>query len=320
MAVHLARIGHRVTLAPRRMEHALELASARENKDYLPGIKLEQNIQIGCEIGPVLMEADVAILACPAKGLRALSQRMAAVRQEAWAIKLVITLCKGLEGDSFLKPNEVLNAVLPDIPNGVLSGPTNAGEFATGQPAAIVLASNAPERLTSEVQAALSGSSLRVYRSEDITGVELGGCLKNIYAIGAGICDGLGLGDNAKAAFLTRALHEMVKLGVAMGGQAKTFYGLSGFGDLVATCNGVWSRNRTFGEDFARGEGIEALIEGRKTVVEGYWATQSFYKVVKQIGREAPLLSAIYAMLYEDKDPRKAIGELMTRSLKHEGE
>lgn len=318
MAVHLACLGHRVTLAPRRMEHALQIASERENADYLPGVPLEQNIQIGCELLPALMEADVAVLACPAKGLRGLAEGIHEALPGIWNLKMVITLSKGLERQTLLKPNEVVRQCLPGLPHAALSGPTYAAEVAAGQPAAIVLAGEAPEALMAEIQHAMSGPTLRVYRSADVVGVELGGCLKNIYAIGAGICDGLGLGDNAKAAFLTRALHEMVRFGQALGGQAETFYGLSGFGDLVATCNGTWSRNRTFGREFAQGTTANALLAERKTVVEGYWATASFYQIWQNTGGDAPLLEAIYAMLYEGKPPKEAIGELMTRRLKRE--
>ncbi len=318
MALHLVRLGHTVTLTPRRMEHALELSSARENADYLPGFELPHDLQIGCELTPVLMEADVALLACPSSALRDLCQRIDEARDSAWNLQLVISLCKGLEKGTLLMPAEVVGDALPGMPHGVLSGPTNAAEVAKGLPTAITLATDADEALACEVQTAFSGPSLRVYRSTDVTGVELGGCLKNPYAIGAGICDGLGLGDNTKATYLTRALHEMVRFGQALGGKQETFYGLSGFGDLVATCNGSWSRNRTFGEKFGSGESIESLLSGRKTVVEGYGATAAFQELLKKTGKEAPLLTAIYAMLYKGLDPKQAIGELMTRELKSE--
>lgn len=318
MALHLVRLGHSVTLAPRRMEHALAIASARENTDYLPGFALPADLQIGCELEPILMEAEVVILACPSSALRELCQRIEKAKGSAWNLRLIITLCKGLEKDTLLMPAEVVGDALPGVPHGVMSGPTNAAEVAKGQPSAITLATDADETLAKEVQTAFSGPTLRVYRSRDVIGVELGGCLKNSYAIGAGICDGLGLGDNTRAAYLTRALHEMVRFGVALGGRQESFYGLSGFGDLVATCNGAWSRNRGFGEQFGAGESIESLLDGRKTVVEGYGATAAFQKLLQQSGQEAPLLSAIYAMLYEGLDPKEAISALMTRELKRE--
>jgi len=152
----------------------------------------------------------------------------------------------------------------------------------------------------------------------DLLGVELGGALKNPYAIGAGLCDGLKLGDNAKAAYLTRSLHEMVRAGVALGGQPETFYGLSGFGDLVATSTGAWSRNRTFGEALAKGTPIDELLGHRKTVVEGYAVTEGFHALLKKHGAETPILAHLYAILYEGLQPRKALESLLARAPKPE--
>lgn len=319
MAIHLARNGQGVTLVPRRMEQALELASVRENRDYLPGYALEANVQIAGELGPALMEAEVVLLACPMKGLREACKRMAAVCEGAWRLRAVLTLCKGLEPQSHELPGEVVEAVLPGLAHGALSGPSFAAEVAKGKPTALTLALPGEEALAQRLQEELSSACLRVYRCADVRGVELGGCLKNIYAIGAGIAEGLGLGDNAKAAYLTRALREMVDLGKALGADAQTFFGLSGFGDLVATCNGQLSRNRGYGEAIGRGESPEALLENRRTVVEGYGATRSFYVLARQKGLEAPILSELHAVLCEGKDARVAIGALMSRGLKEEG-
>lgn len=319
LALHVSRITeHRVTLVPRRFEHALSIASSRENQDYLPGFQLEQNLQIGCEIKPAIMEAELVILACPSKGLRELCESIAECAESSWQVKMVVTLCKGLEQDSLLMPAEVVKAVLPNTPHGVLSGPTFAGEVAQGKPTAMVLAAEEDNALLHAMQIALSSASLRIYRSTDVRGVELGGCLKNVYAIGAGICDGLAMGDNAKAAFLTRSLHEMVKLGMSLGGTRESFYGLSGFGDLIATCHGDWSRNRTFGEHIGKGQTVEELMESRKTVVEGYWATACFHQLCQKQAQEAPILSKIYEVAYEGVEPLKAIQELMSRELKSE--
>jgi len=319
MALHLHRIGdHRISLVPRRMEHALAIASSRENESYLPGFKLSQEIQIGCEIKPAIMEADVVILACPSQGLRPLCESIKAVLDSSWQLKMVITLCKGLERTSLLKPAEVVHAVLPELTHAALSGPTFAGEVAAGKPTAMVLASTGEVSLLKHVQAAINNDMLRIYRTSDVVGVELGGCLKNIYAIGVGICDGLETGDNSKAALMTRSMHEMVKLGVSLGGRVETFYGLSGFGDLVATCHGAWSRNRTFGQELGAGKTVDALMQDRKTVVEGYWATACFYELCQKHQQEAPILAQIYAIAYRGKAPRQAIYELMTRELKAE--
>jgi glycerol-3-phosphate dehydrogenase (NAD(P)+) len=159
---------------------------------------------------------------------------------------------------------------------------------------------------------------LRAYLSDDVRGTELGGTLKNIYAIGSGLCDGLQMGDNAKAALLTRSLNEMVRLGVLLGGQKETFFGLSGFGDLVATCAGAWSRNRTFGERVGQGDTPQAIIESQKSVVEGYLATECLYRICNEKKMDAPILGVIHAILYDGLEPLAAMQQLMTRGLKAE--
>ncbi|GHC10393.1 NAD(P)H-dependent glycerol-3-phosphate dehydrogenase [Cerasicoccus arenae] len=318
MAIQLHRAGNRVTLAPRRMEHALALASERENRDYLPGYALPSDIQIGCEIAPVLMEADYVILACPSTGLRELCEKVRDALLGAEQLKMAIALCKGYERETLRAPAEIVQDLLPELTAAVLSGPTFAGEVAAGKPTAIVLAAEGDADQLLEAQHAISSESLRVYRSNDLHGVELGGSLKNVYAIGAGLCDGLKLGDNAKAAYLTRALAEMVRLGAALGGKPETFYGLSGFGDLIATCNGEWSRNRTFGEALAKGQGIDELLSGRKTVVEGYWAAQCVQDMAKKVGVDAPILGEIHRVCYSKGHPTEVVSNLMGRQLKAE--
>ena len=230
----------------------------------------------------------------------------------------MLSLCKGIEAETNLLSAEVIGEELSESRVGVLSGPTHAREVAEGRPSAIVFATRGHDTYTLSIQEAMSDRNLRVYTAEDLKGVELGACFKNVYAIAAGICDGLGFGDNAKAALLTRALAEMVRLGVALGGQLGTFYGLSGFGDLVATCNGGWSRNRTFGQLIAEGERIESLITERRMTVEGYRSTQCFYHVCRERDLESPILDEVYAVLYEGKDHREVIKSLMGRSLKAE--
>ena len=323
-SLHLSRLGHTVTLVPRRFEQAVDLASTRENADYLPGFTLPQSVQIGHELTPVLMEAELVLLACPSHALRETAGRVREGLALATQLKLVVSLAKGLELDTHLRPSEVMAATLPGLAVGSLTGPTNAAEVAAGKPCAMVLAATAPdgaapdEAFLAEVQAALSGPSLRVYLGDDVAGVEFGGCLKNVYAIAAGCGDGLGLGDNAKATLLTRALAEMVRVGVALGAKPETFYGLGGFGDLVATCTGGWSRNRTFGQRLGEGKKAAELIAASKSVVEGYRTTQSFLELVQARGIDAPILAEIHAILYAGKPPAEALATLMGRELKRE--
>jgi glycerol-3-phosphate dehydrogenase (NAD(P)+) len=212
----------------------------------------------------------------------------------------------------------VIASVLTEIEVGSLTGPTNAAEVARGLPAAMVLGASVPADVLKPIQTELSGLSLRVYTCDDLAGVEYGASLKNIYAIAAGCSDGLRLGDNAKAALLTRALAEMVRVGTALGAQAETFYGLSGFGDLVATSHGEWSRNRQFGEQIGRGRSVAELLKDRRSVVEGYKTTQSFWELCVKKNIDAPILQEMHAILFGDKAPAAALSSLMTRGLKRE--
>ncbi len=348
LALQLCRTGNRVTLVSRRLEHALALGDARENQDYLPGFKLPESLQIGCEVGPAVMEAEVVFLACPLVGLAENLRQLAAVRGSAWALRLVVTLCKGLDPATLERPGEMVARALPGLPHGALSGPSGAPEVAANLPCAMVLAVEGcqppavslpghpslpdsgpsdfsrPEnhlsdaRFIEKVQEILSHGRMRVYRSEDLTGVELAGALKNPFAIGAGICDGLQAGASAKAAYLTRALAEMRRVGTALGGQTETFTGLAGLGDLVATANAPWSRNRSFGEALALGHRPEELLAGRKSVVEGYPTVAAFHHASRRLGLDAPILEQIYAICYQGQPAHAAIDGLLRRPLKEE--
>ncbi len=318
LAIHLSRLNHTVTLVPRRFEQALAISSARENRDYLPGCPLPPSLQIGHELTPVLMETDVVLIASPAQAVRATCEHLRVSLGLATQLKQIISVAKGLELGTHQRTSQIIAGLFPEYRAGVLTGPTNAAEFARGLPAAMLLAVQRIDAFTTEVQTALSGPSLRVYTSEDLAGAEFGSCLKNIYAIAAGCCDGLRFGDNTKAALLTRALTEMMRVGQALGAQPQTFYGLSGAGDLIATCYGQWSRNRDFGQRIGEGRRVDELIENRKTVVEGYKTTESFYGLCQSRSIEAPILTEVYRMLYENRSPAEALAALMTRELKRE--
>lgn len=317
-AIHLSRLNHTVTLCPRRFEQALAISSARENTDYLPGIALPPSIQIGHELTPVLMEAEVVLLACPSQALRETCQRIREHLSLATQLRYVVSLSKGLEAGTHLRPTEIIAETLPHYIAGALTGPTNAAELARGLPAAMTLAVSHLDDFAVALQTALSGLTLRVYTTDDVAGAEIGGCLKNVYAIAAGCCDGLKLGDNAKAALLTRALAEMVRVGTALGARPETFYGLSGFGDLVATCHGEWSRNREFGQRIGEGRTAVELLTGRKTVVEGFKTAESFSELCDARGIDAPILRETRAMLRDGKPPAHVLASLMGRELKRE--
>ncbi|MGF1453614.1 MAG: NAD(P)H-dependent glycerol-3-phosphate dehydrogenase [Opitutales bacterium] len=321
IALQLVNAGHRATLVARRYEHALEMGAQRENADYLPGFTLPTDLQLACEVAPSVMEAEVVFLACPVKGLAAALQQLAAARPSAWRLQLVLTLCKGLDPESLRRPGELVAEALPGLAHGTLSGPSAAEEVAGGKPCAVVLAVEGGEpvrSLVDQVQEILSEGRMRVYRSEDLTGVELGGALKNPYAIGAGICDGLDVGDSAKASYLTRVMAEMQRVGTALGGKAETFTGLAGIGDLIATAHGGWSRNRGFGEALARGKHVDELLSDRRSVVEGYPAIKAFHERCARLGVDAPILEQLYAICYEGRPAPTALDFLMKRPLKGE--
>jgi glycerol-3-phosphate dehydrogenase (NAD(P)+) len=316
-AVHLARNKQSVVLVPRRIEHAILLQTARQNADYLPGISLADSVQVESELDRAVEGASVILLACPSQALRATCQLLLKSLRGT-AQPLILSLAKGLELGSLLRPSQVIAAELPSSVAGSLTGPTNASEVARGLPAAMVLAVQRGGALPHDVQAALSGPTLRVYTSDDLPGVEIGGSLKNVYAIAAGCSDGLKLGDNAKAALLTRALSEMVRVGTSLGARTETFFGLSGFGDLVATCYGEWSRNHGFGQEIGAGATVTELLENRKSVVEGYKTTEAFWQLCSDKQITAPILHETHSILFGGKAPAAALSSLMTRGLKCE--
>jgi len=319
IASHLARRGQPTTLITRRSEHAVGIQLARENRDYLPGLKLPETLVVTSDLSAGLREAEVALIASPSHALREWARQMRDVLTgQGRPVQLLISLVKGLEVGTQLRPSEVLAEILPDLNVATLTGPTNAGEVAQGLPAAMVLAAARTSPFVDRVQTAMSGSTLRLYTSDDLAGAEYGACLKNIYAIAAGVSDGLRLGDNARAALITRSLTEMVRVGEALGAKRETFYGLSGFGDLVATCHGGWSRNRDFGQKIGEGHTVAQLLEGRKTVVEGYLSAAAFHELCREKNISAPILAEIYAIFYADKKPADALMSLMSRGLKRE--
>jgi glycerol-3-phosphate dehydrogenase (NAD(P)+) len=317
-ALHLARLNRAVVLVPRRPELAAALTAKRENTDYLPGAVLPPEIEITADLAAASAGAGIVLVACPVQAMRETGARLGLAQGSSSAPRLVVSLAKGLELGTHRRPSEILAAELPRTVVGCLAGPTNAAEVARGLPAAMVLATSRPDARVADLQAAISCATLRVYTSEDLPGVEFGGALKNIYAIASGCAHGLGLGDNANAALLTRSLAEMVRVGAALGARPETFYGLSGFGDLAATCHGGWSRNREFGQLIGEGRAVADLIGSRRTVVEGYLTTQSFSGLCAERAIEAPILREVHAILFGGRRPADALASLMMRGLKRE--
>jgi glycerol-3-phosphate dehydrogenase (NAD(P)+) len=316
MACYCSRVGHAVTLLPRFDDQAEKMIKLRENVDFLPGVKLPSEIGILTDIDIGLDGAEVAFLACPSVGIAELCVNLGKAAARVRNFPILISLCKGIQSENLEVASDLIERFLPNFEHGVLAGPTNAKEIAEGKNAAMVLATKS-EKIRI-IQAAFNSEKIRIYSSTDVKGVELGGCLKNVYAIGAGICDGVGLGDNARAAYLTRSLRELVTVGVFFGGQVETFYGLSGFGDFIATCTGAWSRNRTFGERIGRGETVEEIFAMQKAAVEGYKTTQSFHLACQKNELNAPIMAAIHAVLYLRRSIRECVDELINRPLRAE--
>lgn len=329
VAVQAGCAGQTVTLVPRRLELAMELAEVRENRAYLPGVRLPESLQVGHAWAALLLDADAILLACPSVGLRPLVAEIRAAGEASGrpAPRAFLSLCKGLEASTSLLPSEVVRDELgawgANCLIGSLSGPSHAEEVARGLPTALVLGwqpvagdCEVGAALARDLQSALSCRSLRIYTVADLRGVELGGCLKNVYAIAAGICDGLKVGDNAKAALLTRAMAEMTRLGVALGGKPETFAGLSGFGDVVATAFGAWSRNRRFGEQVATGGDVAALAA--LGTVEGYRTAAGFARLAAERELRAPILEQVAAVIAGKRSPQEAMLALMTRDLREE--
>lgn len=317
MAFHLASCGHQVWLVTRDEATAQLLKSSGGNEAYIPGLKFPQNLVVSSDFN-VLLDSDLAFLACPSQGIYEFCQRIGEIPFGRAKKPLVVTLCKGFVPETFDLPTSIVQKLLPTFDVAVLSGPTHALDVAKGKPTAAVLASCIEEERLEKFQEAINSSQFRIYRSADLLGVELGGCLKNPYAIGMGFAAALDYGDNGRAALLTRMMTELARIGTALGGKNKTFYGLSGLGDLLATAQGTWSRNRQFGERIARGESVEAIFRAQKVVVEGYRATKGFYDICRRHNIECPIMTTIYKILYGECGTDTILVNLMERELKAE--
>lgn len=287
------------------------MASQRRNEKYLPGVELSERITLEADFGRALAGRDCLLLAVPSKALREVAGRLNGFNG------VLITVTKGIEFGTGLTMSAVLEELCPQASVAALSGPSLALEVARGIPTAVVVASRHSETCTT-VQNLVHRPAFRTYTSNDILGVEMGGALKNVIAIGAGVCDGLGFGDNSKAALITRGLAEMRRLGVACGARGETFSGLSGLGDLTVTCFSRLSRNRGFGERIGRGESVGSILTSTSSVAEGYPTARSALNLAQAKGVAAPIVAEVHAMLYEGKNPRKAVLDLMTRDQKAE--
>ena len=290
------------------------MGSTRINDIYLPDCSIPTNVDITSNLTAALHGAEIVLSVIPSHLARGLYQRMLPGLNESMVF---VSATKGLENHSLLRITEVIREVVGTSRVAVVSGPSFAREVARFEPTAVVAAAIEPG-LAETVQAAFSGPTFRVYTSSDPIGVEIGGSIKNVVAIGAGVLHGMGLGHNAMAALITRGLAEMTRLAVAMGGKPQTLAGLAGLGDLVLTCTGDLSRNRTVGVELARGRKLDEIVSSMKMVAEGVKTTDAAVDLAKRHAVEMPIAEQMYEMLHAGSSPQEAIRRLMERSLKGE--
>jgi glycerol-3-phosphate dehydrogenase (NAD(P)+) len=314
LAIVLAPRFSRVTLWVYEGDLAARMDTARINDIYLPDYPIPANVEITSDLATALDGAEIVLGVMPSHLARGLYQRMLPGIKESMVF---VSATKGLENHSLLRISEVIREVVGTSRVGVISGPSFAREVARFEPTAVVAAATEPG-LAESVQAAFSGPTFRVYTSSDPTGVEVGGSIKNVVAIGAGVLHGLGLGHNAMAALITRGLAEMTRLAVAMGGRPGTLAGLAGLGDLVLTCTGDLSRNRTLGVELARGRKLQEIVDSMKMVAEGVKTTDAAVDLAKLYSVEMPIAAQMHEMLHAGTSPREAIRRLMERSLRGE--
>lgn len=302
---------HRVTLWARDAEQIAAMRTSGSNQRYLPGIRLPACLNLSADFSTAVSGADLVILAVPASALRGMLQQLVAHGLTGYG---VVWLCKGFEAESALLPHQVASEVLPSgVRCGVLSGPSFAQEVALGLPTALVLASG-DEQFAQRTAHELHHFRLRVYASNDLVGVEVGGAVKNVMAIAAGACDGMRLGNNARAALMTRGLAEITRLGLKLGGRQETLSGLSGAGDLILTCTGDMSRNRRVGLLLAQDQSLDEILGQLGHVAEGVYAVREVYHLAKRQGVDMPICEAVYRVLYEHVPTSEMVEILLNRT------
>jgi len=315
LAILLCEKKKRVRMWGYDAEQLSQIQSEGENKKFLPGYKLPGSLLFECKDEQIMADADLIVSAVPCQFMRGIWKRLKDYVPEDIPI---VSVAKGIENDTLLRPTQILSDVLgKEVSSIALSGPTIADELARRLPATACAACR-NEKLAKKIQKTFSISWLRIYTNTDIIGVELAGAVKNIIAIAAGIIDGIGAGDNAKAALLSRGLAEITRLGVACGAKPQTFAGLTGLGDLVTTCISPKGRNRSFGERIGKGQTVEEAQRATESVIEGVATCQSVIELTRRLKVEMPITQAVFKVLFENKPVQKAIADLMKRQLKAE--
>ncbi len=310
----LSNKGHELNFYIRNKEVIEDIRKNKENTKYLPGAKFEKEINLTNNLDSVLEDIDVFIIAVPTSSIR---EVLTSIKDKISKDVIIVNLSKGIEVESLDRISEISSEILKDNPFVALSGPSHAEEVGKDIPTTLV-ASSENLKVAQTIQHEFSTPIFRIYTNPDLVGVEMGGALKNIIALAAGMNDGLAYGDNSKAALMTRGIYEMSKLGISLGANPHTFNGLSGIGDLIVTCTSMHSRNRRAGILIGEGKSMEEACNEVGQVVEGVKTVKSAYKLAKLKNIEMPITNALYKVLYEGYDPNKAVYELMTRENKDE--
>ncbi len=314
LAMILNAKGNKVTLWGVFPDYIETMKSARENVKFLPGIKIPDQILLTSDLASAVRDSDILVFAAPSQHMREVAGRMKGMKLDG---KLLVSVAKGIENHTMMRMSQVVCDVLGKVRIGVLSGPTISFEVARGLPTTVVAASE-DEKTAQEIQDLFMTETFRVYTNTDLIGVELGGSIKNVIAIAAGISDGMGFGVNTKSSMLVRGIVEIARLGTAMGAKQETFYGISGLGDLVTTCVSTHGRNRWFGEEIGKGKKPDQVLKSTEMVVEGVGTAESCHELQKKYKVEMPIAEEIYAIIYNGKDPKTAVRDLMTRKKKSE--
>jgi len=314
LAIMLAKKGISVNIWDRKLNVINDINIKRENIKYLPSIIVPAGVTAFTSIEKVIIDSEIIVLSVPSHAIRDISIMIAPYLKHN---QIVVSIAKGIEEGSSKRISEVIEEEIPNNPIVILSGPSHAEEVALDIPTTVVVTSEKME-FAKIVQDVFTTSKFRIYTNEDIIGVEIGGAVKNIIALAAGVSDGIGYGDNSKAALMTRGMSEIIKIGTMLGGKTETFYGLTGMGDLIVTCTSMHSRNRRAGIMIGKGASMEKACEDVGMVVEGVKATRAFYELKEKLHISMPITDVLYKVLFAGKDPKYGVYELMSRDKKDE--
>jgi glycerol-3-phosphate dehydrogenase (NAD(P)+) len=314
LSVLLANKGYTISIWDREKSVVDEINNKRKNDKYIKDMHIPETVTAYLDIPEAIKEAEYVVLAVPSHVVRIASQ---SIKEFVKPGQIIVSIAKGIEQGSLKRISQIIKEELPANPLVILSGPSHAEEVAVGIPTTVVVTSETMN-YAEQVQDIFMTESFRVYTNDDIIGVEIGGAVKNIIALAAGVCDGLGYGDNTKAALMTRGMAEIMRIGTRLGGRAETFFGLTGMGDLIVTCTSMHSRNRRAGMLIGEGVPVEDALKQIGMVVEGIVATKAFYELKVREDIDMPITDALYKVLFENKDREKAVKELMLREKKYE--